>query len=65
MISGRINESEDKAVAEEFQRNQEDYDLEDYDTVEVEKETGLQEENEEDYPNLTIKIEQAQYSILS
>ena len=63
MISGRINESEDKAVAEEFQRNQEDYDLEDYDTVEVEKETGLQEENEEDYPNLTIKIEQAQYSI--
>ena len=38
-------------------------DLEDYNTVEVEKENNSQEENKEEYPNLTIKIEQAQYSI--
>lgn len=39
-------------------------DLEDYDTVEVESEDGKESEKSvEDYPNLSIKIEQAQYSI--
>lgn len=38
--------------------------IEDYDTIEVEKESGITDEkNIEDYPNLSIKIEQAQYSI--
>lgn len=38
--------------------------IEDYDTIEVEKESGITDEkNVEDYPNLSIKIEQAQYSI--
>ena len=38
--------------------------LEDYDTVEVEQGDGKPEEKAaEDYPNLSIKIEQAQYSI--
>ena len=39
-------------------------DLEDYNTVEVEvEETQDAEKKNEDYPNLSIKIEQAQYSI--
>lgn len=38
-------------------------DLEDYDTVEVENEKEIHEDAEDDYPNLSIKIEQAQYSI--
>ncbi len=43
-------------------------DLEDYDTVEVEPESqqiqeNTEEKSTEDYPNLSIKIEQAQYSI--
>ena len=38
--------------------------LEDYDTIEVEQGTEVEKEkNVEDYPNLSIKIEQAQYSI--
>lgn len=37
--------------------------LEDYDTVEVEKKENIPEETVDDYPNLSIKIEQAQYSI--
>ena len=38
--------------------------IEDYNTIEVEKESGITDEkNVEDYPNLSIKIEQAQYSI--
>lgn len=36
--------------------------LEDYNTVDVEKEE-LKSEDQEDYPNLSIKIEQVQYSI--
>ena len=36
--------------------------LEDYNTVDVEAEE-VQSENQEDYPNLSIKIEQVQYSI--
>ena len=38
--------------------------LEDYDTIEVEQDAGAEKEKSvEDYPNLSIKIEQAQYSI--
>jgi hypothetical protein len=37
--------------------------LEDYNTMDVEREEILIEENKDDYPNLSIKIEQAQYSI--
>lgn len=50
-------------MGRELQEEMEEYDLEDYDTVEVDKEITLKDEDEEDYPNLTIKIEQAQYSI--
>lgn len=49
----------------EEKQNVEENDLEDYDTVNVENETENTEEkeNKEEYPNLSIKIEQAQYSI--
>lgn len=39
-------------------------DLEDYNTVEVEvEETQDAEKKNEDYPNLSIKLEQAQHSV--
>lgn len=50
----------------EEKQNMEENDLEDYDTVNVEaKEENMdeQESKAEEYPNLSIKIEQAQYSI--
>lgn len=46
----------------EDKKTEEINDLEDYNTVEVEKEES-QIESQEDYPNLSIKIEQVQYSI--
>lgn len=49
-------EQEGTAVVE---RKEEQIELEDYNTVEVE----VAEKTEEEYPNLTIKIEKAQYSV--
>lgn len=50
--------NEDEKLAEEN-------DLEDYDTVEIEQKDKQETTGSvvEDYPNLSIKIEQAQYSI--
>lgn len=44
---------------------EDEFELEDYDTVEVEKKEQQEDQSDkiEDYPNLSIKIEQAQYSI--
>lgn len=45
------------------ERNEDIVELEDYNTVEVNIEIKEGERDEEDYPNLNIKIEPAQYSI--
>lgn len=50
----RMDQQETQEIKEE---------IEDYSTIEVEVDEEKSKENSEDYPNLSIKIEQAQFSI--